>query len=462
MRKTNIIGISVIILALLLLTPMVHALGITPGRTTLNFQAGLEKEVNFKILNNEHKALNLAVYARGALADYIDLPVKEIQFSPEENSKELTYKLKLPDKLEEPGLYGTEIVLREVTIEKEEKEISIGTMQAVISQLHVYVPYPGKYIVITRVDMVEKKADNKMLFFIPLVNFGKEDVESAKAKITIMDLDENIIAEAETDEQPVPAESRAELSSSINSSKLTAGIYKVIVEVTYDGFTTIAENAFYTDDFLLIPLDISVRDFTLGDIAKFNILTENIGNREIEEAYSLILLDSEGRELANIKSTSTDFKAFETKEMLIYWDTKDVKEDEYTGKLVIKYEDRSDENEIKTVVTQNEIKTEIIGITGYAIKEEGLSPGSSSTIMWVIIILVLMNIGWFAFYFLSGKKKSPQKPEKQENLKQPIDNGSENQNIKNKGKEENPQKIIPGKESSPMEGQNEEKNNNPK
>lgn len=388
---------------ILLLTPIVHALGVTPGRSTSYFEPGLESSIKFTILNNEHKDLNLAVYAKGTLADYIELPITQVQLTPDEASKELNYKIKLPNEMEEPGLHTAEIVIREITI-GEGEDIMIGAMQAVITQLHINVPYPGKYIVISRIDIVDKKAENKILFFIPLINFGKEDVKSAKAAITIMDMYENIIDEIETGEKQVPAKSRAELKASIDSSRLTAGIYRVIVKLTYDGLTTTTENAFYTDDFLLITLDISVRDFTLGDIAKFNILVENIGNTEIKDAFSLMLLDSKDREIANLKSIPTDFKPFEKKEMVSYWDTKDIKSDEYTGKFILKYEDRSDEKSIKTTVTKDSIKTEIIGITGYAIKEEGLAP-TTSPLLIVIIILVAMNLGWFAFYLRSKKRK---------------------------------------------------------
>ncbi|GAG03708.1 unnamed protein product, partial [marine sediment metagenome] len=266
------------------------------------------------------------------------------------------------------------IVIREVTIGRGEKEISIGTMQAVISQLHVYVPYPGKYIVVTRVDIVEKKERNEVLFFVPLINFGGEDVESAKAEIDVMDMYGNIIDILETDERMVAAKSRAELSASMNLSKLTAGIYRVIVKVTYDGLITISENAFLRNDFLLIPLDISVRDFTLGDIAKFNILVENIGNVEVRDAYSLMLFDRNGKHIADLKSVPIDFKPLEKKEMASYWNTKDVKRGEYAGKLILKYEDKSDEKAIRTLIGKNSIKTEIIGVTGYAIMEEELAP----------------------------------------------------------------------------------------
>jgi len=228
--------------------------------------------------------------------------------------------------------------------------------------------------------------------------FGEEDVKSAKAEIIVMDLQDNIIETVQTDEQQVPSKGRAELSATMSSEKLTPGISKVVAKITYDGFTTTAENAFYTKDFWLVPLDISVSDFTLGDIAKFDILIENIGNVKITDADSIMLLDSNGKPIANIKSVPTDFKPFEKKEIASYWDTEEVKEGDYDGKLILRYEDKSDEKSIRTKVRQNSIQAEIIGVTGYAIKEAGAPEGASSLLWVLIIVLVMGNIGWFVFY----------------------------------------------------------------
>ena len=395
-----------IIVMFLIVATIVEALGVSPGRTTLFFEPNLEKEVKFTILNNEQKDLKLAIYAKGDLAGYVELPKGDIELKPNENSKELSYKIKLPADMEEPGLHGAEIVIREITIEKGQKDISIGAMQAVITQLLVYVPYPGKYIV-AKLDIVEGKVNEKVSFFVPLINFGEEEVKSAKAEIIVMDLQNNLIDKVETDEQQVPAKGRAELSAIMNSSKLTPGISKVIAKITYDGFTTTAENAFYMKDFWLIPLDISVRDFTLGDIAKFNILVENIGNVNIKDADSLMLLDSkDGKAIANLKSVPSDFKAFEKKEILSYWDTKEVREGDYNGKIILRYEGKSDERGIRAKVGKNSIQTQIIGITGYAIKEEALSEASISPLWILVLILIIGNIGWFVFYFRKKGKEN--------------------------------------------------------
>jgi hypothetical protein len=405
MKKTNIIWRSMVLIVVLLsIMPLVQALGITPGRKTINFEENLEREVKFKVLNNENKDVKLAIYARGSLAEYIEIPIKEILLKAGEDSKELSYKIKLPAKIEEPGLHAAEIVVREVTVGKGESEISVGAMQAVITQLHVYVPYPGKYVV-AKLDIVGGKLDKRTMFFVPLINFGEEDVRSAKAEIIVMDMYEKVINKVETNELPVPGEGRAELSAQMDPSFLLPGVYRVVAKVEYDGLTTTAENTIYIRDFLLIPLDISVRDFSLGEIAKFNILVENIGNIKIEDATSLLSLYSKsGITVANVRSAAIDFEPFEKKEMVGYWETGDVKADEYSGKVILKYGDKSDERDVVTLVGKDFIQVEIIGVTGYAIGPERAAPLGISPIAIVAVLLALVNIGWFVFYFISKRK----------------------------------------------------------
>ena len=84
---------------------------------------------------------------------------------------------------------------------------------------------------------------------------------------------------------------------------------------------------------------------------------------------------------------------------------KDVNEEEYSGKLILKYRDRSDEKRIRTIVGRDYIKTEIIGVTGYAIRQlEEPSPMKISPLWILVILLVIVNIGWFVFYFMTRRK----------------------------------------------------------
>ncbi len=399
MRSNKIITMLVMIL---LFTPLVQALGITPGRTTLQFEENLEREIKFKVLNSEHKDIRLDIYATGSLAEYIEIPIKDISLNADEDSRELSYIVKLPAEMGEPGLHQAEIVVKEVAGGKRGKDIGVSVVKAVTTQLHVYVPYPGKYIS-AKLKIVGGKSEGRILFFVALNNFGEEDVKSAKAEIAVMDMYDNIINVIYSDEKPVPGEGGAELSAEMDPSLLLPGIYRVVARVVYDGLTTTAENSIFVGDFLLIPLDILVRDFKLGEIAKFDIMVENIGNTEIKDAsLSLMLYSKEGNIVADIESAPTDFKPFEKKNIEGYWETEDVRAGEYNGKIILRYGDKSDEREIKTLVGEDFIKVEIIGVKGYAVSLP--APSRISAVAVVTVLLALINIGWFVFYFISKRR----------------------------------------------------------
>ena len=57
----------------ILLSYNVMALGITPGRSTFEYQSGEEKKVDFTIVNTEKKEMNLVVLIEGEFNESIGL-----------------------------------------------------------------------------------------------------------------------------------------------------------------------------------------------------------------------------------------------------------------------------------------------------------------------------------------------------------------------------------------------------
>ncbi len=78
---------------------LASALGVTPGRMTIDFEPGLEKRMSVTITNNEHKQFNAYVYVEGDLSEYITFDQDVISFNESDNSKALRYRVKLPERL---------------------------------------------------------------------------------------------------------------------------------------------------------------------------------------------------------------------------------------------------------------------------------------------------------------------------------------------------------------------------
>ncbi len=406
MKKINRLGIALILIILILtLVKDVTALGISPGRQTMDFEPNSEKEITLTVFNTEHKDLTAAIFVRGELGDYMQLQETQLKFSSGDSEKSFNYKIKLPEKMDKPGQHYAEIVIREISDAKEGNDIVIGALVAVVSQLEVKVPYPGKYAT-ANLDVVNAKPNEEVKFFVRVNNLGEENIENAIGKITIFNKKNKEVAEINTNNLYVKSKDRIELAATwIANASL--GDYKAVAVVNYDNLETTTESNFAIGDFFLKPLDISAKNFKLGQIVKFNILVENLANRELKGASAqLLLFGGNENQVMDIKNTPIEIDASSRKELIAYWDTENVKEGNYVGKIILSYEGKTAERQIRTVVKETEIKTEIIGITAFAVDvpEAESNPDKGYILTIIIIILVLSNIGWLIYYKKFRKK----------------------------------------------------------
>jgi hypothetical protein len=388
---------------MILLISKVYALGVSPGRRTIDFEPELSKEITIKVVNTQHKKFKAEIYTKGDLGQYIKLEKNKIEFKENELEKEVKYTINLPKKLKY-GLNKGEIIIREIPEQKAGK-IKIGTLVAVASQIHVNVPYPGKFLK-AGMKIVANNLGDDVLFYIPIHNLGSEDINNVVADITIFDPESNEIAKVSSDSKSLKSKQRTELTTMIKNFNFGYGVYNAKAIVNYDGITTKVNKMFIITGFWLIPLDVSVDNFKLGEINKINILVENIGNIKIKNAFSRLVLNDEFNDnIADIKSISTDIAAKSKKEMEAYWDTKDIDEGSYDGKLVLSYEDKSSEKPVVTEITQDEMKVDIIGATGYVVRDTKKGPDGFSKFKIIIFLLVLFDIILILYLFVFRKKR---------------------------------------------------------
>ncbi|MBM3234298.1 hypothetical protein FJZ19_04365 [Candidatus Pacearchaeota archaeon] len=401
-RCINLLFIFIIfILSILFIAfiPRASAIGIIPGRTTIDFAPGLEKDVGFSVINNEQKEMQVSLKVQGELAEYITLKETSVKFLSSEDEKKFSYKMKLPEKLE-PGLHTAEIVALEIPKSAEEGTF-IGATVAVVSQLYVYVPCPGKCI---EADLNVLDADQNMTarFIVPVINRGKTKIDEAKAEIDIYSGADKI-ASIETDKLPIEPGARTELTSTWFAN-VTRGSYLAKVRVYYDKETKTFEKEFMVGTSILDIERVWVSDFKLGGIAKFRILVENKWNQELKQVFAnLLIYDKLNEIMSDLKSASEDIPSLTTKELVVYWETAGINVGEYRGKLIIKYGKKSTDREL--ILRVREDSLDVFG-TGYAVSSEagGLS---IKTIAWIVIILlVLTNVAWFVFF---KRKKSQEK-----------------------------------------------------
>ena len=402
MKIENRIKIG-IILMLIVVLPSVLGLGITPGRTTINYEPGLEKEVVFSVLNNEHKNMQVMLMIQGGLNGSVTLYDSIVDFTPSEESKQFKYKVKLPDSIaKEPGLHSADIVALEIPKAGSDGTF-VGATVAVVSQVYVYVPCPGKCID-ADLNVLDAEENSTATFVIPVINRGKLGIGNIRAIIDVYNLDYEKKATIETDSWPLEPGARTELSGKWEVN-LNSGNYIAKVSIFYDGETENFEKQFSIGKNMLTIESIFVNNFQLGEIAKLQILVENRWNQDLPGVYAnLLVYNNENQVMADVKSAGEDIPALTKKTLIAYWDTVGVEEGEYDGKLMVKYGEKSTDKNLILKISEDNL--DIFGV-GYAIQPKGGKGMDMTTILLVlVIILLVVNLAWFVFFRrIIGKKR---------------------------------------------------------
>ena len=400
----RVIGlIAVFVLMFLVVVPSVSAIGITPGRTTIDFEPSLTREVGFTITNTENKNMNVAFTVQGDLKDYISIDSNVVSFSSGESSKAFSYGINLPGSLS-PGLHTANIIAVELPEDIDNPGMTIKATVSVVTQVYVYVPYPGKYLD-AGLDVVNNENNNLISFYVPLISRGDEAIEEVEADIEIFKGTERI-TNVETNKLSINPQERKELSGTWNPNVLP-GKYKAVAKIMYDGNVNLIEKEFSVGNESLGVLGISVNDFKLGEVARIRILVQNTESDPVEKAFAnLNVYDPELDQIANLKSENYQIPASSNKELIVYWDTIDVQKGEYSSELKIDYDSAFLSKNFKIDVSDDSMK--FTGV-GFVIASDIDGKMNMIGFLGIIIgILVLINLAWLVRY-MRNKKKSHKK-----------------------------------------------------
>lgn len=401
--------ISMLLIALLL-TSTTLALGVSPGRTSFNYEEGRTEQVSVNIVNNEQKTMTAKVYADGPFANWITIDNSQIDFTSQTPEKAMSYTITMGPDLQ-PGLHKTDIKVAE-QIKDTSGQLKILPQLGVIHEVLIHVPYPGLYAEAELKTTNAKKGD-PVRFFVSIFNLGDQDIKKAHAVIDIYDPNGELYNKITTEAKPILAKDVGELVVEMDSRAFMPGEYDVKATIFYDGQTLQKQSSFSIEEFLIELVSVTTSEYAQGGIAKFNVIVQNIGNRLIEGFFARInLQDKDGNMVANTKSFTIDVPSEEIKETVAYWDTKDIPLGKYTGTLSLQYEDELLEKEITTVIGKDKIEVDVTSPTGLAIiqeespRQQQLSLSSLQTQLTMIIILLAVLIG-VLIWKLSPKKEKP-------------------------------------------------------
>lgn len=383
----------------------VNALGVTPARRTIDFSPSLNQKNSFTIVNPENRNLDLNINVRGEIAQYIQLETKKISLSSEESSVVVFYTLNLPEELT-PGTNIGEIVISEAASEATGENF-IGATLSVVTQVYVYVPYPGRYAD-ARMNILNADANNDVTFIFPIANLGEFDLNEIYANIDVYSSLNQKVASFNTNSISVKSQEKQDLIYKWNANDLEKGNYNARAAVIYEDKVINLDGTFSVGSATLELQDLTVDDFNLGEIVKVDMLVENKWSEKISGAKSIMeIYGKQGNILERVVSPDYDIDGLSKEIMSAYWDTQGVYEGDYDTKVILEYANNRIDNNLVLQVSENELT--VIGL-GYVISEDGRrSSGGDSTITILAIVigvLILVNVLWFIIFrkYLAKKK----------------------------------------------------------
>jgi hypothetical protein len=386
----------------ILLFSSVFGLGITPARTTMDFKEGLKRSVEFEVLNPAGKNMNVIFSVQGELAKYIILPSREASLSPSERSKTFNYEITMPNELT-PGLHTAEVFIMEVPSGAEMGTTQVLATLAVVTQLHVHVPYPGKYAIANMV-IYNANQDEEVTFVFPVISAGEFDLTSVRANVDIFNKMGEKVDSFSTNTINVPSGQKKEIVHNWKA-KVPIGEYLAKATLIYDEGVLNFEGAFSVGSKELELKEIVARNFRLGEIAKLEMLVENKWSELISGAYiETKIKNDRGDIVSKFQSPSQSIEPLSKNIFNSYWDTAGVRVGTYDAEVTIHYADKISNNNLKFKVDNNELT--IIGL-GYVVSAEksGGRDALVTVLVVVIALLVLINILWFMIIRKRLKKK---------------------------------------------------------
>ncbi|MFH1649848.1 MAG: hypothetical protein ABIA93_04825 [Candidatus Woesearchaeota archaeon] len=409
MKASRAVGIVLFIL--LISISAVHAVGVAPAHTNIDFKAGESVTRSFSAVNTKDGDMDILVYAQGELAKSITFERNTYHLSPK-GEAEVRFTVTMPSNLTDPGSHQAKIYVVEVP--KERQVVVIGDEVQIIGgaqvtatvgvahQVAVSVPYPGKYV---QGKLYVNNADpgQPLIFTVGVINLGKEDISNVSARIKVFGATYEELGEVRTDSISLAQGKEGKIVAGY-SGDLHPGTYKATAYIDYGRRVITIDKTFNVGSKLVKIKDLTVGDFRLGAIGKLDVLVENNWNEDMKGVVGEFDVSKDGKQVSTMKSPPTDVPALGESTVTGYWDTAGLGIGDYDINVKVAYGDTSSERLFPTYVGADKIT---VRDTLTARATGGQSGGSSTSLLvWAVLVLIVLNIVGI-FIFLRMRKKPP-------------------------------------------------------
>jgi len=327
MRKSVIFTF---LLAALLFSEMVSAIGIAPARVDVYYEpdSGYTKDYGYYVRGGDDADIRLTVSCRDApfLEQYIIPSLDAFHVTPGE-VRRFTVTLDMPEGIENPGSHQCDLNAEEVTLD--DSGSAISAYSAVASRFSINVPYPDKYLIAT-LHAPNVALSETVEFRVSLVSRSLEDC-FASGVIKVRDSSGKTVATLYTREVFIESGESGFLTSEWDTDGVPAGRYIAYAGINYGGTKPAeAKKEFKIGDIFLDITNITKPGrIETGDIVRLLMLIDSYWNEEMKDVYVSLEAFSEGNRVSSSNSENFDIGAWGQKQISMFWDTGELEEGDY-------------------------------------------------------------------------------------------------------------------------------------
>lgn len=386
-NNNNLKFLILIVFILSLLSSTAFAIGISPSKKSVDFNPGQKITYGIDIVNNGHEDLEVILYPKGEFADRVKLSRQMLKLSSDEETKRIKVEFIMPEKLDTAGEHLVEIVAVGSTPLQDGANAVVKADIAVISKLIVEVPYPEKYAE-ARVHVLDTEIGKPVVVSVPVFNKGDKDIDSVHVVVLLHSSDGELVDEMMIETKGIKAGDNMKFKAK-STKEYVPGQYKAVATVNYDGKEIETETMFSIGELKIEIKSLVVNEFTLGDVAKFDILLYNSWNTELTNVYAeMQITDTDNNIYTDFKTVAINIAPREISRLEGYWYTKDVMPGVYRARVILNYANRLQSTEFELEVHPNKIITRPMQI-GMAIS----APEELNLEKNAFLILIILGMG---------------------------------------------------------------------
>jgi hypothetical protein len=319
-----------ILLCLVLVLPLIQAVGISPSKIIVDFQPNFEGGGSYTVINNIGQDMIAEIEVYGELAPYVSPNITSIDV-PLGKSADYHFKVKLPEYLE-PGLHYARV--RVTGVGKTPNPGMFEVRTAVVGKYTVRVPYPGKYIEYTW-KFNDIKENETVHFTVEVASRGNLTINEVFAIIDLYDIDYNRITRVTTTKvNSLKTTETGQLFAEWDSTGNKPGVYYAQLTLYYD-------EVFKEDvrELRIGGLNVKIINYTKSfqpeRINTFKVDIESQWNEIIDNVYADISIRKNGAKITTLRTPFETLHPWHKAKLEGFWDTTGYELGEYDVNITV-------------------------------------------------------------------------------------------------------------------------------